>query len=477
MAKSVKSIRKKRTKTSSSKVAKVKGKKAFRSYKEAIRYLFGKTDYEKERGLRYNITTFNLARMEKLLSLLGEPHNKIATAHIAGTKGKGSTATMLAKMLEANHYNVGLYTSPHVLHLHERITVNSEMISEREMLGLMNRLYTPVEKISKTDPLTFFEIMTTLAFLHFVDKKVDIAVIETGMGGRLDSTNVIKPKVVGITSLSIDHQHQLGNTIDSIAKEKAGVFKRGVPAVTVEQEAAAMRVLKSQATTTKAPLSVTGDDIDFSYRFETSREHGPHTRICLTTQTSKFEHLRVPLPGKHQAINCGLALAMLDKLKSSGYEIDNEKATKGLHSVSLTGRMEMICDDPRIMIDAAHNAASIETLIHAIGQNIPYDSMVVIFGCNNDKDIKGMLRKLQYGADKVIFTRSNSAKAMSPQDLADMYTEMCSKMYQTAMSLGEALRLAKNAVGREDLICITGSFYLIGEAKARFQPAKSLQTV
>jgi len=185
----------------------------------------------------------------------------------------------------------------------------------------------------------------------------------------------------------------------------------------------------------------------------------------------------VPLHGKHQAINCGLALAMLDKLKSSGYEIDNEKATKGLHSVSLAGRMEMICDDPRIIIDAAHNAASIEVLMHAIGQNIPYDSMVVIFGCNSDKDVKGMLQKLQYGADKVIFTRSNSARAMSPQDLADMYTEMCSKMCQTAMSLGEALRLAKSAVGREDLICIAGSFYLIGAAKARFQPAESLQTV
>jgi len=415
--------------------------------------------------------------MQKLLSLVGDPHKKIATAHIAGTKGKGSTATMLARMLEANHYNVGLYTSPHVIHLHERITVNSEMISEHEMLGLINRLYTPVEKVSKADPLTFFEIMTTLAFLHFVDKKVDIAVIEAGMGGRLDSTNVIRPKVVGITSLSIDHRHQLGNTIDSIAKEKAGVFKRGVPVISVQQEPVAMRVLKSEATNTKSPLSVTGGDIDFSYRFETSREHGPHNRICLTTQTSKFEHLRVPLHGKHQAINCGLALAMLDKLKSSGYKIDNEKAAKGLHNTSLMGRMEMICDDPRIMIDAAHNAASIEMLIHAIGQNIPYDSMVVIFGCNNDKDVKGMLQKLQYGADKVIFTRSNSAKAMSPQDLADIYTEICGKMCQTALSLGEALRLAKSAVSKEDLICITGSFYLIGQAKARFQPTRPLQTV
>ncbi|MHC4070290.1 MAG: bifunctional folylpolyglutamate synthase/dihydrofolate synthase, partial [Planctomycetota bacterium] len=397
MAKSSKTIGKKRTKKRSSKVAKVKSKKAFKSYKEALKYLFERTDYEKEKRLRYNITTFNLARMEKLLSLVGNPHKKIPTAHIAGTKGKGSTATMLAKMLEANNYVVGLYTSPHLVHLHERIKVNETMINDQQMLGLLNRIYAPIEKISKTEQVSFFEIMTAIAFMHFVDLDVDIAVIETGMGGRLDSTNVIQPKVVGITSLSIDHQHQLGETIGSIAKEKAGVFKRGVPVITVEQDPEALRVLKSHATAVKAPFSVTGSDIDFSQRFETSREDGPHTRICLTTATSKFEHLRVPLYGKHQAINCGLALAMLDKLKSSGYDIDDEKATEGLNDVSLMGRMEMICEDPRIMIDAAHNAASIRALIHAIGQNIPYDSMVVIFGCNSDKDVKGMLNQLQYG--------------------------------------------------------------------------------
>jgi len=470
MAKSTKTTGKKRTAKSSSRLAVVKPKKAFRSYNEAISYLFNKTDYEKEENLRYNITTFNLDRMKKLLSLVGNPHKKIQTVHIAGTKGKGSTATMLARMLEANGYTVGLYTSPHVVHLHERIAVNSQMISERQMLDLLNRIYAPVEKLSKIDPPTFFEIMTALAFMHFVDMKVDIGVIETGLGGRLDSTNVIKPKVIGITSLSIDHKQQLGNTIDSIAKEKAGIFKSGVPAITVEQEPAAMRVLKSEALAIKTPLSVTGVDIDFSYRFETSREHGPHTRICLTTPTSKFEHLRVPLHGRHQAINCGLALAMLDKLKADGFKIDNEKATEGLNKVRLAGRMEMICEDPRIMVDAAHNAASIRALIHAIGQNIPYDSMVVIFGCNTDKDVEGMLRELQYGADKVIFTRSNSVKAMSPEVLADIYTEICGKMYQTAFSLGEALRLAGSAISREDLICITGSFYLIGQAKMRFKP-------
>jgi dihydrofolate synthase/folylpolyglutamate synthase len=471
MAKTVRTTGKKEARRNSSKVATVKARKAFSNYKEALAYLLDRTDYEKEENVRYNVTTFSLARMERLLSLLGDPHTKINTVHIAGTKGKGSTATMLARMLEANGYTVGLYTSPHLVHLHERIAINSRMISEAEMLAMMNRLYLPIEKLTKEgDPPTFFEIMTALAFTYFAECHVDIGVIETGMGGRLDSTNVIQPKVVGITSLSIDHKRQLGDTLDLIAMEKAGVFKKGIPVVTVQQDPLAMNVLKAQSVAIKAPLSVTGTDIDFSYRFETSREHGPHTRICLSTPTSKFEHLRVPLHGRHQAINCGLALALLDKLKSAGYEIDNEKSARGLGSVSLAGRMEMICQDPRVMIDGAHNAASIRALIHAIGQNIPYDSMVMIFGCNNDKDIPGMLAELQYGADKVIFTRSSSAKAVSPQELADTYTELCGKMCQVANTLGEALQLARSAVGREDLICITGSFYLIGMAKVRFQP-------
>ena len=450
-------------------VARVKSKKPFKTYNQAIKYLFDQTDYEKQKKLRYNVTTFNLSRMQQLLKALGSPHKKIKCAHIAGTKGKGSTATMLAKMLEANDYKVGLYTSPHVVTLHERITVDSEMITESEMLGLLNRAHAPIEKMIKKDPPTFFEILTALAFMYFADTEVDIAVIETGLGGRLDSTNVIKPKVVGITNISIDHHVQLGDTIDSIAAEKAGVFKSGVPIVTVKQDPKAMNVLKRQAAEVDAPLTVTGQDIDFSYRFEASLEHGPHTRICLTTPESKFEHLRVPLPGEHQAINCGLAIAMLDKLKAAGYEIDDEKAAAGLNEVFLPGRMEIISQDPRIIVDAAHNAASIKAMIHAIGQNVPYDSMIVIFGCNTDKDVKGILEQLQYGADKVIFTRSNSPKAVSPKDLADMYTEICGKMCQTAMTLGEAIKIAKSAITSGDLICITGSFYLIGQAKQRFQ--------
>jgi len=458
------------SKTKPSSVGKVKRKVAFRTYDQAMKYLFDCTDYERQRKLRYNVTTFNLDRMEELLKGVGNPHKKIKTIHIAGTKGKGSTATMLARMIEANGYNVGLYTSPHVTTLHERIVINSRMITQREMLDLINRIHGPVEKLGRKDQApTFFEIMTAMAFMYFADKKVDIAVIETGVGGRLDSTNVIAPSVVGITSISVDHPNLLGNTIDSIAKEKAGVIKAGIPVVTVNQDPKAMRVLKKQASSVKAPLSVTGRDIDFSYRFESSREHGPHTRICVTTSTSRFEHLKVPLPGEHQAINCGLALAVLDKLKGQGYKIDDDKAVAGLKTVSMVGRMELICDDPRIIVDAAHNAASIKALIQAIGQHIPYDSMIVIFGCNTDKDVRGMLTQLQYGADKVIFTRSNSPKAVYPQDLADMYTEICGKMCQTAISIREAVRTAQSAITREDLICITGSFYLVGQAKEQLQ--------
>ena len=456
-------------KNSAASVAKVKRTaKAFRTYEQAMQYLFTATDYEKQQRLRYNVTTFDLKRITNLLKQLGNPHKKTKCVHIAGTKGKGSTAAMLAKMMEANGYRVGLYTSPHVTSLHERIVVSSEMITRKEFLGLLNRVHPVLETYSDDDRPTFFEILTAIAFLHFADHEVDLAIVETGLGGRLDSTNVIMPKVIGITSISLDHQNLLGATLDSITKEKAGVIKKGIPVVTVEQDPTAMKILKKQASSLKAPFIVTGRDVDFSYRFESSREHGPHTRICLTTPTSRFEHLRVPLPGDHQAINCGLALAMLDRLKSQGYTIDDEKAVTGLDGLSLIGRMEMLYHDPRILVDAAHNAASIRALIQAIGQHVPYDSLVFVFGCNADKDVRGMLEQLQYGADKVIFTRSNSPKAVFPSDLAEMYTEICGKMCQTAMTLREALRIAHSAVTREDLICVTGSFYLVGQARDLF---------
>ncbi len=455
-----------------SKVATGKGtprKRAIRTYDSALRYLFAQTDYEQMLRVRYNRETFSLNRMRLLLKKLGDPHKRIRAVHIVGTKGKGSTATMLAEMLQACDYKVGLYTSPHICDIRERIRVNGDMITQAQMTRLINRALPHIERMADSKP-TFFEIITAMAFYHFAETKVDIAIIEAGLGGRLDSTNVLKPALCGVTSISLDHTHQLGNTIAKIAAEKAGIFKRDIPIVSVPQVPEAKRVLQEHAKDSKAQLMFTGEDIDFSYRVESSRQVGCHARICLTTPRSRFEHLPVPLLGEHQALNCGLALALLDQLKIQGMQIDDEQAIEGLAGVFLPGRMEVVSTDPRILVDGAHNSASIQALLRAIGQHIPYDSMVMIFGCAADKDIHGMMDQIATGADKVIFTRAkNTPRAARPEDLAASYHERSGREAQVTEDLQEAIRVARSAVSREDIICICGSFYLVGEAKDQLQ--------
>ena len=195
---------------------------------------------------------------------------------------------------------------------------------------------------------------------------------------------------------------------------------------------------------------------------------GPHNRICLTTPNSKFEHLAVPLLGEHQAINCGLALSIIDRLKARGFTVNDSKAMEGLAKTLVPGRMEMVSQTPRVLVDGAHNAASIDAMMRAIGQHVPYDSMVVIFGCCGDKDIPGMLERITSGADKVIFTKVDSVRTADPEELAARYIELYGKMAQVAPTLKDALEIANRAVTKEDLICITGSFYLVGEAKKHF---------
>jgi dihydrofolate synthase/folylpolyglutamate synthase len=441
-------------------------KRPARTYESALRYLFSQTDYEQMLRVRYNRDTFSLDRMRNLMKALGDPQKEIRTVHIAGTKGKGSTCTMLARMLQACGHKVGLYTSPHITDVRERIQINSEMITQAALTRLICRLEPLIETMIADKP-TFFEIFTAMAFCHYLDEQVDVAVIETGLGGRLDSTNVLEPAVCGLTSISKDHMHQLGTTLSKIAAEKGGILKANIPAVSVPQVPEAKRVLKRIARDMKAPLMFTGEDIEFSYRVESSRTAGCHTRICLTTPRSRFEHLPVPLLGEHQALNCGLALALLDELKNQGMAIDDKAAVAGLAGVYLPGRMEMISQDPRILVDGAHNAASMHALMRAIGQHIPYDSMVMIFGCAADKDIPGMMSEIASGADKVIFTQAtNNPRASKARELADLYEEATGRVGQVTECLGDALRVAQSAVSREDLICVCGSFCLVGEAKA-----------
>ena len=438
-----------------------------RTFRSAVNFLNSLTNYERVIGSRYTATNFNLARMNRLLSALGNPHRKLKTVHVVGSKGKGSTAAMLSAMLRGCGFRVGLYTSPHILDVRERIVVDGEMISELEFARAVGSVARITVKARVAEP-TYFEVMTAAALHYFVLEEVDIAILEAGMGGRLDSTNVVTPEAVAITSISYDHIAQLGSDLASIAREKAGAIKPGIPVISAAQHPDVREVLQATAEAESAPLRFANENADFTYRFEFSRAMGRHARICLTTPHSRFEHLHVPLLGEHQAMNCALALGVLDALKGRGFAIDDQGAMAGLANVKLPGRMQMICEDPRILVDGAHNAASIDALIRAVGQNITYDSMVVVFGCQKDKDIAGMIRRIQLGADKIIFTGTGSPRSADPNILAAAYTEHSGKMTQVAQTLDGAMRIALAAASREDLICITGSFYLVAEAMRKY---------
>ncbi len=443
--------------------------KAITTYRAAMDFLSAQVNYERRPPPRSRRGVWTLTRAKRLLAALGNPHKSLRCVHIAGSKGKGSTAAMLSEMLQNNNLRVGLYTSPHLLDVRERISLNGELISQADLTRLIARIDQAIREYgSEGNHPTYFEILTVAAFLHFKEKEVDITIVETGLGGRFDATNVLRPEVCGLTSISYDHMAELGNTLEEIAQEKAGIFKENVPVVSAPQPPEVKRTLKRIAQDTGAPIMFTGDDIIFSYRFESSRGGGPQARIGVATATSRFDHLAVPLMGQHQAINCGVAIGLLDQLKNRGFTLDDESSIAGLAKVKLEGRMEMLCEDPRVLADGAHNAASIEAVMRAIGQNVPYDSMVVIFGCCSDKDIAGMLQVLQLGADKIIFTGIKSPRSADPGELATRFAEISGRMAQVVGSLPEALTTAEKATTREDLICVTGSFYLVSEAKRLF---------
>ncbi|MEY3142316.1 MAG: folylpolyglutamate synthetase [Planctomycetota bacterium] len=445
-----------------------KGSGDINSYGAAVRYLLERTDFERMRTVKYNETTFKLDRMEQLLAKLGNPHKQIRTVHVAGTNGKGSTVHMIGSMLQACGYTVGIYTSPHMVDLRERILINGQMVDKAVFTDLMKRVAKAAEKAG-VEP-TFFEAMTAVCFKHFAEQAVDIAVVEVGLGGRLDSTNVIRPEACVITSIDYDHMKLLGNTLEEIAREKAGIFKRDVPAFIFESEPNIERAIAEVAEKAGAPLKIVNKDIDYSARFCVTDDLGPHTRVCLYTKTSRLEHLPVPLPGEHMASNCGLALAVVDHLKTVGFDCPEDKITAGLAATRVPGRMQLVWDRPRVLVDGAHNPAALGALMRCVGAHVPYDSMICVFGCCSDKDVPALIDKVNLGADKVIFTRAaNTPRSADPEDLQKLFNERSGKMSQVAKTLPEALEMATRAVSREDLVCVTGSFYLVGETLKHLQ--------
>jgi dihydrofolate synthase/folylpolyglutamate synthase len=375
---------------------------------------------------------------------------------------------MTAACLQGCGLTTGIYTSPHLVDVRERIRLGREMIPQEDFRGVAEKVARAIPGLRKShgEP-TYFEVVTAMAFLYFAEQAVDVAIIEVGLGGRLDSTNVITPAVSAITAIQLEHTDLLGNTLEAIAREKAGIIKPRVPVVTIAQQNDAIEaVFREVAAAQDSVLKVVGRDVEFSTRMEFCPELGQHARVCVHTPRSSFEHLPVPLKGEHQAVNCALVLAILDELRGQGLRLSEREVAAGLAATKADGRLELIHADPRIFIDGAHNPESIACLTKALGAHVRYDSLVVIFGCAKDKDIKGMLARLATGADKIIFTKaSGNARAAEPRDLQRAFTEIAGGASQIAPTVREALNLANRAVTREDIICVTGSFYIAGEAK------------
>ena len=397
-------------------------------------YLLEQTDFERMRVVQYNEETFKLDRMRALLKALGNPQDKVAMIHVAGTVGKGSTVAMIASMLNGNGYAAGAYTSPHLTDIRERIVVNNEMILEDSFTSLLRDVVDVANK-NKLTP-TFFELITAVAFKHFADEAVDIAVIETGLGGRLDSTNVITPLMTLITKIDLDHTNILGKTVEEIAREKAGIFKSSIPAISAHQDEATSAVLKECAEALGTDVQIIAQDIEFSARFGSGADGKQHTRICVITEDNQYMHIPVPLDGEHQATNCALAISAIDQLKKMGYTFTNLGMYDSLAKTTIGGRMEMIWHRPMILVDGAHNPTSLQTLIKSVGAHVPYDSMVCIFGCCQDKDVTGMLEKISLGADKIIFTKADgNPRAADPKILQKQFAEISGKMTQVAETL------------------------------------------
>ena len=445
-----------------------------KTYDEALAFLSARTDVERLRPARVAPGTFRLDRMEALVDALGRPDHEFKSIHVAGSKGKGSVCEMTAAALAGCGYAVGLYTSPHLVDLRERIRIaggaGSQMVTPADFadaIAAVAKALPAVEK--KHGPATYFEILTAASFVYFAQQAVDFAVIEVGLGGRLDSTNVIQPEVTAVTAIQLEHTQLLGDTLAKIAAEKAGIFKKDVQALTITQKPEVLAAFRERAQAVGCPLSVVGEDIEFSQRFEANPELGPHHRVCLFTPRSAFEHIASPLKGDHQALNCGLALAIVDALRQRGHALPDRGIAEGLAKATSQGRLDIIHQTPRLMVDGAHTPESIQALLRSVSTHYKFDNLIVVFGCSSDKDAPGMLAKLIGGADKIILTRAaDSSRAIEPRDLQRKFAEQTSKPVQTAPSVKDAINLAAKAAQRGDLIIVTGSFLVAGEAKRLF---------
>ena len=431
------------------------------NYSDSIAYLHSLTDYEKTRIQRYTPETLDLSRVERLLEAVGNPHTRFRSVHIAGTKGKGSTAALCESGLRAAGYRTGLYTSPHLHTFCERIQVAGRKIPRDEVVALVAELRPVIERIPG---VTTFEAITALGFLYFARSGVEVAVVEVGLGGRLDATNVITPEVSIITSLSLDHTYLLGDTLASIAREKAGIIKPAVPVVSAPQRAAAIKVIEAVSRERNAPLVEVGRDwdyepgpADFDGQQFTARRHA--------AEPSPLDgEYRLPLLGRHQLENATSAIAALDILRGRGFDLPPEAVRQGVATVRWPGRLEILQRDPPVVVDCAHNPYSAQVLRRALEEWFPGQRWILIFGASHDKDIAGMLRALLPISEYLIVTRSDHPRAAAPIELADLAASVGGGA-EVSVNVKKALRRGLSLMNPGDGLLITGSIFVVANAR------------
>ncbi len=429
------------------------------TYEQALAYLYSLANYEYRRVERYAPDVLDLSRMARLLGALGDPQRSFPSLHIAGTKGKGSVAAMSASVLCAAGLRTGLYTSPHLHDFRERMQIDGQWISADELAALITWVRPAVDA---HPGVTWFDVVTALAFLHFARRRVDFAVIEVGLGGRLDSTNVITPLVSVITSISYDHTHLLGHTLAEIAREKAGIIKPHVPVISAPQADEAQAVIARIAAERQAPLTVVGQAWRAELRVLTL--DGQTFTLHAPASSPFGGDYWIPLLGRHQLENAAVAVAALDALRQAGLPITADAVRQGLRATCWPGRLEILRRQPFVVVDAAHNADSAQKLRTAVEEIFDYDRLILIFGASSDKDIGGMLSVLVPLADRVIMTQASHPRAANPQALAGQAAQM-GVQAETAPSPAEALALALASATPRDLILATGSLFIVAEVR------------
>lgn len=420
-------------------------------YRESLDYLYSLQKF----GM-----IFGLEKVQGILKAIGSPHEALSTIHVGGTNGKGSTAAMMASILEKEGYRVGLYTSPHLVRFTERIKVNGEEISEEEVASLTEWMKERIEAAGVAPPFTFFDFTTAMALSYFNQKVVDLAILEVGLGGRLDSTNVITPLVSIVTNISRDHEDVLGRGIMRIANEKAGIIKRGRPFITAATQPRVLRLFCDRCRELESPFYRVGKE--FRYRTigpERLDYEGPHWKLW---------NVELGLRGAYQMRNAVTALGAMEVLEELGYRVSAEAMVEGLRSVRWPARLEMVSTMPRVVVDGAHNPAGIESLKGALKENFSYQRLILLVGIMKDKPFRSMLRTLSPLADHIILSRPPIERAASPHLLWKALGQYRDKA-EVVEDFGEAMEKGLSMTQEGDLLCITGSLYTAGEALSYFE--------